>query len=93
MRRAAKRDKNEEELIRAAEKLGAWVISISQPIDLIVCHRGRLMFVEVKGPKGKYTPAQKSFMAYCEVNKAPFYTWRTTEDVGKSLSTWEDVPF
>lgn len=51
------------------------------------------MFVEVKGPKGKYTPAQKSFMAYCEVNKAPFYTWRTTEDVGKSLSTWEDVPF
>ena len=86
MRRAAKRDSNEEELIRYAESLGAWVISISQPVDLIVCYKGVLTFVEVKGPKGKLTPAQKSFMAYCEANRTPIWIWRTEQDVRTCLA-------
>lgn len=48
MRRAARRDDNEEEIVKALRKAGAHVAYIDSPCDLIVGYRGRTVLLEVK---------------------------------------------
>jgi len=66
MRRAAKRDSNEAEIVQSLEDLGLFVIKISQSglPDLLVydpwaIHGPRLLCLEVKTPSGTLTPAQQ----------------------------------
>lgn len=60
MRWAAKRDSNEPEIVKALECAGWLVMKVSDKgaPDLLCAKNGRLVLVEVKGPKGKLTPAQ-----------------------------------
>jgi hypothetical protein len=85
-RYAKRRDANEHELVVAARKLGAiWVYS--GPLDGWCFDNGWGAWtpVEVKRRKGKYTDAQKSFLALCEAKRARVWTWRTMDDVLASL--------
>lgn len=65
-RRAAKRDANEAEIIKALRRVGAQVVQLSGKgvPDLLVGFRGELFLLEVKMPKtGKLTDDQKEFHA------------------------------
>lgn len=65
MRHAAKRDANEPEIVRALELSGWTVIPVSDTgvMDLLCIRRGVVRLLEVKGPKGKLTPAQERTFA------------------------------
>lgn len=53
MRRAAKRDISEPEIVSALVQCGFSVYRLNQPVDLLVGHRGRNFLVECKtGHKG-----------------------------------------
>lgn len=53
MRRAAKRDLSEPEIVSALVQCGFSVYRLHQPVDLLVGHRGRNYLVECKtGTKG-----------------------------------------
>lgn len=66
MRRAAKRDDNEKEIVVALRKAGAYVSFIDEPCDLIVGYQGKTILFEVKdGNKPpsarKLTPNEQKF--------------------------------
>ena len=48
MRRAARRDNNETEIVNALRKAGAYVSFINEPCDLVVGYQGRTILFEVK---------------------------------------------
>jgi len=48
MRRAAKRDDNEKEIVVALRKAGAYVSFIDEPCDLIVGYQGKTILFEIK---------------------------------------------
>jgi len=82
--RAARRDANEDYLLRVAEQLGGfWVYA--GPLDGWILHRGKWTPVEIKAPKGLLTQLQQRFMRDCETYGGPRYIWRTDEDVIKDL--------
>lgn len=54
-RHAAARDANEPEIVHALEAIGATVLRLPKPVDLLVGYRGQTFLLEVKlpaGPKG-----------------------------------------
>ena len=65
MRRAAKRDICEREIIDALEAHGVSVTQLSQEgvPDLLCSYKGRWFLVEVKSAKGKLTEEQADFMS------------------------------
>lgn len=48
MRRAARRDDNETEIVKALRKAGAYVAYIDTPCDLIVGYQKKTILLEVK---------------------------------------------
>lgn len=62
MRRAARTDTTQAEIIRTLRQLGIAVAIIKQPVDILCCHRGVLSLLEVKGSHEELTPAQKEFI-------------------------------
>lgn len=48
MRRAARVDANQAEVVTALRQAGARVWIIGLPVDLLVGHRGRLLLMEIK---------------------------------------------
>ncbi len=82
MRRAAKRDVNEPEIVAALERVGAVVFRVSGAglPDLLVSFRGRWTPIEVKSGKNKLTEAQAaSFM------RTPFAIVRDREQALKAI--------
>jgi len=66
MRRAAKIDLNQPDIVEALRKVGASVVSLASigqgcP-DLLACKGDKLWLIEVKGPKGTLTDDQKRFI-------------------------------
>ena len=61
MRRAARTDNNQHELVEALKKIGARSYYIKEPVDLLVGFRGRSIALEVKSPGKQMTQAQKEF--------------------------------
>lgn len=61
MRRAARTDNNQHELVEALKKVGAKCYYIKEPVDLVVGFRGRSILLEVKRPGKTMTEAQKAF--------------------------------
>lgn len=62
MRRAAKRDENEKEIVEALRAEGYQVIVLGLPVDLLVFRPGgHFMFLEVKTDTGRPTEVQKKF--------------------------------
>lgn len=81
---AARRDANENDLVKAARLLGA-LLEQEGPLDWWCFWRGQWIPVEIKTPKGTYTDAQVLFLARCKERQAPVWTWRTTDDVYRCL--------
>lgn len=75
------RDKNEPELIRDARRIGWFLVPLQTPVDWIGWFNNAWHVVEIKSPKGKYTPAQQKFLDDCAHVGAPVLTWRTLADV------------
>ncbi len=81
-RYAAKRDANEEEIVKGLRKIGAfvWIIDASkrggQP-DLLVFYRDYYTPLEVKSKRGRLTEAQK--------NAPRFPIARTLEEAKKAI--------
>ena len=66
MRRAARRDDNEKEIVIALRKAGAHVSFLDEPCDLLVGYKGKTICLEVKdGNKPpsarKLTPNEQKF--------------------------------
>lgn len=89
MRRAARRDENEDELVNLARRLGAtW--RYAGPLDGWLGWDGKWTPVEVKDPKkeghaDEFRPAQTLFIHDCKVDALPFLVWRTANDVLRDL--------
>jgi hypothetical protein len=62
MRRAARRDATEPEIVRALEQVGADVERLDK-FDLLVWYRGRLFMLDAKSPGGRPTEAQERLTA------------------------------
>jgi hypothetical protein len=54
MRRAARVDANQDQIVTALRAAGASVSFIGQPVDLLVGLRGRTFLVECKNPESRY---------------------------------------
>ena len=63
MRRAAKADANQRQIVAALRQIGADVYDIKKPVDLAVGFRGRTVLLEVKNVDGRnrLTKAQEEF--------------------------------
>lgn len=79
-RQAAKRDANEPEIVHALRSAGAVVWMLPRPFDLLCGFSGRLVGLEVKGPKGNLTDQQETDMATCRRLGLPVYVVRTAEE-------------
>ena len=64
MRRAARVDSNQSEIVAALRSVGASVFVISLPVDLLVGYKNHTFLVEIKdGPKKRLTALQEAFFA------------------------------
>ena len=65
MRRAAKIDSNQPEIVAALRRVGVYVEVIGKPLDLLICHRGETSLMEVKNIEGRdrLTKDQIEFIA------------------------------
>lgn len=61
MRRAAKRDANEPEIVRALRS-GGYLVKQLNEFDLLVSDGQRVWMLEVKMPKGKLKPSQEQML-------------------------------
>ena len=78
MRRAARRDDSEPEIIEALEAAGFTVQQLTLPVDLLLARRGWTGVAEVKTGKGKLKPSQVKFI---DRWPNPVYILRSVEDV------------
>lgn len=62
IRRAAKRDFSEADVIKVLEAGGAYVFRLHQPVDLLIGFRGRTYLAEVKTGKAQLNENQKKFI-------------------------------
>lgn len=88
MRHAAKRDANEPEIVRALELAGWTVIPISDTgvMDLLCIRRGVIRLLEVKGPKGKLTPAQEKTFARIHAALGTVHIVRTPAEALRAVA-------
>ena len=62
MRRAARVDQNQDQVISALRAAGAYVWIIGLPVDLLVGYKGKTILVEIKnGSKKRLTKLQADF--------------------------------
>jgi hypothetical protein len=62
MRRAARVDANQAEIVKALRDAGAYVWIIGLPVDLLVGYNNHTFLVEVKdGPRKRLTALQQDF--------------------------------
>ena len=63
MRRAARIDDNQPEIIRALKAIGCSVEIIGKPVDLLIHFRGETALMECKATDGRLTKDQVEFLA------------------------------
>jgi hypothetical protein len=56
-------DNNQDEIVKALEKIGCTVYKIGRPVDLLVGYRTFNFALDVKSKTGTMTPFQKKFFA------------------------------
>lgn len=87
MRRAAKVDANQAEIIDALRKAGYEVEVLGLPVDLLVWKTGgHFIFLEVKTKKGKPTKVQEHFFGRTQGCRR-FYV-RTAEEALEFARAW-----
>jgi len=62
LRRAAKVDNNQADIIDALRRIGVQVEVIGLPLDLLICHRGETALMECKTAEGRLTKGQAEFL-------------------------------
>ena len=72
MRRAARIDANQTQVIEALRAAGAYVWIIGLPVDLVVGYKNRTVLMEIKtGPKKPLTALQADFFEswsnFCQI--------------------------
>ena len=80
MRRAARVDANQAEIVEALRRIGARVYLIKWPCDALVAYRGRWIGLEIKAPGGRLTKDQVKLIAECD---APVHVVQTPEEAVK----------
>jgi len=87
MRRAARRDENEGEIVAALRVVGALVFPISAKDipDLLVGWRGCWHVVEVKSEDGELTKGQERFAALARASGLPHHEVRSIEEAFRAL--------
>ena len=78
MRRAARTDANQAEIIESLRKIGARVYYIKEPVDLLVGFRNKSVLLEVKVEGGRITKQQARFIA--EWNGCPCHLVRDSRE-------------
>jgi len=64
MRRAARTDANQKQIVQALRNAGAFVWVIGRPVDLLVGYKTKTLLMEVKTTrKSKLTALQEDFFA------------------------------
>lgn len=63
MRRAAKIDDSQTEIVKALRAVSVSVEIIGKPLDLLLCHRGETALMECKSEGGRFTKDQVEFIA------------------------------
>ena len=84
MRRAARTDANQAEIVKALRKVGCAVYVIGKPVDLLVCGGmpKRTVLIEVKTEEGTRTQEQKDFW---DVWPGELHEARTPEDAIRAM--------
>lgn len=90
-RHAAERDGNDSELVAHALQLGGHFVR-GGPLDgwcwvprLALWRPVEIKRPEVEGQAHEYTPQQQRFMRWCRERGAPWWVWRTCDDVTRDL--------
>jgi len=90
-RHAAERDTNDAELVAHALRLGGHFVRAA-PLDgwcwvprLAVWRPVEIKRAEVEGQAHEYTPQQVRFQRWCRDRGAPWWVWRTLDDVTRDL--------
>lgn len=63
MRRAAKIDNTQTDIVKALRSVNVSVEIIGKPVDLLLCHRGETSLMECKSEGGRFTKDQVEFIA------------------------------
>ena len=87
MRRAAKRDYAEAEIVNTLHELKATVFRLNQPVDIIIGYRGRTVLAEIKTGKGKLNENQIKFIQRWNGGDIPIL--RNSDDAINLITTWE----
>ena len=93
LRRAAKVDANQPDIVKALRKLGAVVIHLGHPVDLLVGLSGRWLPVEIKDPsqppsKRELTDDQQAVFSLARQHNLPIAKCETVEDVLLAFRIW-----
>lgn len=78
MRRAARVDANQAEIIKGLREIGARVYYIKEPMDLIVGYRKKTVILEVKTEEGRLTKQQAEFLS--EWDGGPAFVVRNRDE-------------
>lgn len=62
MRRAARVDENQAEIVAALRQAGAFVWVLGLPVDLLCGYKDKTLLIEVKTRTGKHTDLQRDFL-------------------------------
>ncbi|MCA9759608.1 MAG: hypothetical protein KDA27_27680 [Candidatus Eisenbacteria bacterium] len=101
-RYATKRDLNERPIVDALRAVGATVVQLDKPVDLLVGFRRETFLLEVKQPKGRLTDDQEEF--FVEWQGGQLFTVRSVEQalacigatsqsrVNDNRESWETGP-
>lgn len=94
MRRAAKRDDNEQAIVDTWEAMGAYVEAVNGPglPDRLVHYKGGLYRAEVKGAKRGLTPKQAENFKKAFNAGVPTYIIRSTDDAKGLLGITVSAP-
>lgn len=90
LRRAARADANQGELVAALRKVGALVVYLGHPADLLVGFAARWTVIEVKDPaqppsKRSLTDDQVEFFDLCRVRNLPVARVETVEEALQAI--------
>ena len=84
-RYAKRRDANEGLIVEALRQVGAVVVTLDTPVDLLVGHGGVWRLLEVKRPTGAVRASQWGFIHDCQDKNLPAYIVRTVEDALQAI--------
>ena len=71
-------------------KAGCQVLTLNQPVDLLVGYKTRWYLIEIKShpahtKKGKLRPSQQAFLETCAAKALPMYVFHSLADAQEFL--------